>query len=135
MPVEACNEDALPLKRRQTAKTLIEPYPQIAISKPSSALGPGYASAVKPDLLMPGSRERLMVIANHQAHIDVKPAGPSRAAGLKVAAPPHAGQEHSEGYTRGTSAAAALASRTSTEERRVGKACVSTCRSRWSPYH
>src|SRR3546814_15046235 len=23
----------------------------------------------------------------------------------------------------------------SSEERRVGKACVSTCRSRWSPYH
>src|SRR3546814_21158069 len=28
---------------------------------------------------------------------------------------------------------AALTSRS--EERRVGKACVSTCRSRWSPYH
>src|SRR3546814_3806483 len=25
--------------------------------------------------------------------------------------------------------------RPSSEERRVGKACVSTCRSRWSPYH
>src|SRR3546814_11133066 len=24
---------------------------------------------------------------------------------------------------------------TRTEERRVGKECVSTCRSRWSPYH
>src|SRR3546814_11802640 len=24
---------------------------------------------------------------------------------------------------------------TSSEERRVGKECVSTCRSRWSPYH
>src|SRR3546814_11704015 len=29
--------------------------------------------------------------------------------------------------------AAALAHRS--EERRVGKECVSTCRSRWSPYH
>src|SRR3546814_13951658 len=27
------------------------------------------------------------------------------------------------------------ASITRSEERRVGKACVSTCRSRWSPYH
>src|SRR3546814_14992753 len=26
-------------------------------------------------------------------------------------------------------------SSTRSEERRVGKACVSTCRSRWSPYH
>src|SRR3546814_11343438 len=25
--------------------------------------------------------------------------------------------------------------RARSEERRVGKACVSTCRSRWSPYH
>src|SRR3546814_6537539 len=27
------------------------------------------------------------------------------------------------------------ASRARSEERRVGKECVSTCRSRWSPYH
>src|SRR3546814_13865041 len=27
------------------------------------------------------------------------------------------------------------AARTRSEERRVGKECVSTCRSRWSPYH
>ena len=26
-------------------------------------------------------------------------------------------------------------SETRSEERRVGKECVSTCRSRWSPYH
>ena len=25
--------------------------------------------------------------------------------------------------------------KTRSEERRVGKECVSTCRSRWSPYH
>src|SRR3546814_14592214 len=29
----------------------------------------------------------------------------------------------------------ALASSDRSEERRVGKECVSTCRSRWSPYH
>src|SRR3546814_9321918 len=28
-----------------------------------------------------------------------------------------------------------LASELRSEERRVGKECVSTCRSRWSPYH
>src|SRR3546814_16643831 len=28
-----------------------------------------------------------------------------------------------------------LAQRLRSEERRVGKECVSTCRSRWSPYH
>src|SRR3546814_15813247 len=34
------------------------------------------------------------------------------------------GQQHERGVARDRS-----------EERRVGKACVSTCRSRWSPYH
>src|SRR3546814_11203610 len=29
----------------------------------------------------------------------------------------------------------ALSDDTRSEERRVGKECVSTCRSRWSPYH
>src|SRR3546814_6264671 len=28
-----------------------------------------------------------------------------------------------------------IASKIRSEERRVGKECVSTCRSRWSPYH
>src|SRR3546814_8133358 len=28
-----------------------------------------------------------------------------------------------------------IAARIRSEERRVGKECVSTCRSRWSPYH
>src|SRR3546814_2230704 len=31
--------------------------------------------------------------------------------------------------------AESLAIRVRSEERRVGKECVSTCRSRWSPYH
>src|SRR3546814_14736730 len=35
--------------------------------------------------------------------------------------------------TKGFTAAAIRAARS--EERRVGKECVSTCRSRWSPYH
>src|SRR3546814_8373062 len=35
---------------------------------------------------------------------------------------------------RGSSASRGL-HRSRSEERRVGKECVSTCRSRWSPYH
>src|SRR3546814_13004524 len=34
-----------------------------------------------------------------------------------------------------SSAAAQRALKRRSEERRVGKECVSTCRSRWSPYH
>src|SRR3546814_11447569 len=35
----------------------------------------------------------------------------------------------------GTNLSYALSGRYRSEERRVGKGCVSTCRSRWSPYH
>jgi hypothetical protein len=45
-------------------------------------------------------------------HIDVVPVPPGRGAGMKVAAPPKGGRENFEGYSNGTSAAAALASRT-----------------------
>src|SRR3546814_18571030 len=37
--------------------------------------------------------------------------------------------------TTGNVAAEAAQLLERSEERRVGKACVSTCRSRWSPYH
>jgi hypothetical protein len=62
------------------------------MANPSSALGPGFALSVKPDILMPGSRERLRVIRSH-GYIEVTPAGASRSAGLKVAAPPKGGRE------------------------------------------
>src|SRR3546814_6761321 len=38
-------------------------------------------------------------------------------------------------YTRCFSICLAMGSEFRSEERRVGKECVSTCRSRWSPYH
>src|SRR3546814_16151324 len=39
------------------------------------------------------------------------------------------------GGSVGTDAAVAVEVDGRSEERRVGKECVSTCRSRWSPYH
>ncbi len=109
--VGACNEDAVTPADRALARALIDPYPEHRTSNPSSALGPGFANAVKPDILMPGAREHLQVVRSH-AHIDVRPSGPARGAGLRVAAPPANGRENLDGYTNGTSAAAALASRT-----------------------
>src|SRR3546814_20526303 len=38
-------------------------------------------------------------------------------------------------WMRANSCSAMPAARRRSEERRVGKECVSTCRSRWSPYH
>src|SRR3546814_18547992 len=57
---------------------------------------------------------------------------PGAAAGAKA----RSGAARAADRTRRCNAAdnrAALAARS--EERRVGKECVSTCRSRWSPYH
>ncbi|WP_231729103.1 MULTISPECIES: S8 family peptidase [unclassified Sphingopyxis] len=109
--VGACNEDAVTAEERGLARMLIDPYPEYRTSNPSSALGPGFANAVKPDILMPGAREHLQVVRTHD-HIDVRPNRPTRHAGLRVAAPPANGRENIDGYTSGTSAAAALASRT-----------------------
>ena len=109
--VGACNDDAVSPADRGLARLLFDPFPEHRTANPSSALGPGFANAVKPDILMPGAREHLQVVRTH-AHIDVKPTRPTRGAGLRVAAPPANGRENLDGYTNGTSAAAALASRT-----------------------
>lgn len=110
--VGACNQDDVPAAQRASARIAVEPYSNIEMANPSSALGPGYGAAVKPDILMPGSRERLLIQGNTGGVVRVKPSGPSRAAGIRVAAPPRSSDEQFEFYTNGTSAAAALASRT-----------------------
>lgn len=110
--VGACSHDDVPAAHNAVARNSVAAYPDIEMANPSSALGPGYGASVKPDILMPGSREHLFVIGNMGGVVRVKPSGPSRAAGLKVAAPPRQYDEQFEFYTSGTSAAAALASRT-----------------------
>ena len=45
----------------------------------------------------------------------------------------HSNDHMDDGY--GVEAATKLGFDERSEERRVGKECVSTCRSRWSPYH
>lgn len=111
LTVGACNVDAVQPNDRLAARTNVDPYPALTMANPSSAHGPGFALSVKPDILMPGSREHLRVVRN-DVHVEVNLARASRSAGLKVAAPPRDGQENVDGYTGGTSAATALASRT-----------------------
>lgn len=111
LTIGACNTDAVTAADRAAARVNVDPYSGQLMVNPSSALGPGFAQSVKPDLLMPGAREHLRFVNNH-VHVVVSPVGPSRSAGLLVAAPPSGGMENRTGYTNGTSAAAALASRT-----------------------
>jgi len=109
--VGASNDDSVSPADRRLARSNIDPFPSIRAGNPSSALGPGFGRAVKPDILMPGGREHLRLSSVHH-HVVVKPAGAMRGAGLKVAAPPRGGIANAEGYSGGTSAATALASRT-----------------------
>lgn len=109
--VGACNDDAVSEADRRLARNTVDPYPTFRAANPSSALGPGFALSVKPDILMPGGREHLR-LARTDGHLFVRPAGAGRATGLKVAAPRIGAIEAAEAYTGGTSAAAALASRT-----------------------
>jgi hypothetical protein len=111
LTIGARNLDWVPTAERALARANVNPYSELDTANPSSALGPGFAGSVKPDILMPGSREHLRVVASAES-ITVAPASASRGAGLKVAAPPRPGLENAEGFTNGTSAATALASRT-----------------------
>jgi Subtilase family len=105
------NEDAVSDADRRFARANVDPYPELRMSNPSSRLGPGFANSVKPDILMPAAREHLRTLSSG-SRLKVVPAAPSRAFGLKAAAPPTGGNLGTEGFTNGTSAAAALASRT-----------------------
>ncbi|MCM5689770.1 S8 family peptidase [Sinorhizobium meliloti] len=105
------NLDWVPQADRALARANVNPFTQLDTANPSSALGPGFADSVKPDILMPAAREHLRVVGSGGG-IVVSPAGAARGAGLKVAAPPRPGMEGAEAFTNGTSAATALASRT-----------------------
>lgn len=110
LTIGSCNTDAVSDIDRRRARTVVDPFSDVSMSNPSSALGPGFAGSVKPDLLMPGSREHITpVVSGHS--LLVRPSHASAAHGLKVAAPPRGGIENAEGFTDGTSAACALAAR------------------------
>lgn len=111
LTIGARNLDWVSDADRLLARANINPFMALDTTNPSSALGSGFGGSVKPDILMPGGREHLRVVATDDI-IEVAPVGPNRSAGLKVAGPPTLGFENSETYTSGTSAATALASRT-----------------------
>ncbi len=108
--VGAANIDAVQDAERRDARGRVDPYFPLQMANPSSALGPGFANSVKPDILMPGSREHLSMVASGGI-LSVRPSNAARPHGLKVAAPPRQGGTNWEHYTGGTSAAAALTSR------------------------
>jgi len=106
--VGAANIDYI--NARSISAGAIDPFPDLTMPNPSSRVGPGFARSVKPDVLLPGSREHIRVMGNDNG-LTVRPIGPARQFGLKVAAPPRDVAEQ-VAFSGGSSAAAALASRT-----------------------
>ncbi len=110
LTIGASNDDNVSsVDRRLTAN--LNPYPILRMPNPSSALGPGFANSIKPDLLFPGGKEHIaMSQSGGELHVGV--ATPARAHGLKVAGPPRGGNENLRTHSGNTSGATALASRT-----------------------
>src|SRR3546814_15637479 len=89
------------------------------------------------DLLEQGGRHRRLQPRPREARIDLQFHGHEARRSRRICGPPV--RRSIRSWQRLLSAALGrpdLRHRTGrSEERRVGKECVSTCRSRWSPYH
>lgn len=89
---------------------LIDPYACTDLPSPVNAHGPGYRRAVKPDILLPGGRQFFHEKPVSPTATLVAATSPNPP-GQRVAAPGDAGQLDRTVHLRGTSNAAALASR------------------------
>src|SRR3546814_16443192 len=74
---------------------------------------------------------RLGALDQAQPEQQIERTGPALAAALKDGKPTPAAL----GFAKSCGVEFAALGEKRSEERRVGKECVSTCRSRWSPYH
>lgn len=80
------------------------------LPSPISCMGPGHRKAVKPDILLDGGRQLLRLKSVPDRTL-LEAVETTLSPGIKVAAPPLAGQTSRTVYSRGTSVAAALATR------------------------
>ncbi len=91
---------------------LIDPFVRTDLPSVISAQGPGYRRAIKPDVLLPGGRQFLNEkLGTTHIKVTLQTNPSSRPPGQCVATPGNAGQLDQTVHTRGTSDAAALASR------------------------
>ena len=90
----------------------IDPFTQIELPSVTSAHGPGYRRSIKPDILMPGGRQLLSEKLG-TTHTNTTLALPrfNLSPGQRVATPGRQGLLNETNHARGTSNAAALASR------------------------
>ena len=90
----------------------IDPFAQDGLPSTVSAHGPGYRRIVKPEIFLPGGRQLLRVkLGTTHANEILQTVFYSSPPGQRVASPGPAGELDRTVHTRGTSNAAALASR------------------------
>ena len=92
--------------------TLIDPFSRPSLPSIISSQGPGYRRAIKPDIFLPGGKQFVsekLGNTHRKATLEIKQF--TSPPGLRVASPGNASQLNQTTYTRGTSNAAALASR------------------------
>lgn len=95
--------------------TLIDPFARIGLPSTISAHGPGYRRTIKPDIMLPGGRQFLTErLGNTHLNSILEITRFTSAPGQRAAAPGAAGELDRTWHTRGTSNAAALASRWAT---------------------
>jgi len=95
---------------------LIDPHDKNGLPSPVNAVGFGYRQAVKPDILMPGGRQfyREKMGTHNNATLEITQAG--GAPGFRSASPGRTpGDLSNTRYSRGTSNATALATRTAAQ--------------------
>lgn len=108
--VGSCHDDNQP--STPIGALELDPLPVGDWPNATSGMGLGHRRAIKPDIVMPGGRERLRFIST--GPLTYAPANTPRGYGLRVAATDFSGQgrNNQTNLTTGTSAAAALATRT-----------------------
>ncbi len=92
--------------------TLIDPFSRPGLPSIISSQGPGYRRAIKPDIFLSGGKQFVsekLGNTHQKATLEIKQF--TSPPGLRVASPGKASQLNHTTYTRGTSNAAALASR------------------------
>lgn len=94
---------------------LIDPFSRVGLPSTISAHGPGYRRSIKPDILLPGGRQFLSEkLGNTYDKVVLQARNYNRPPGQRVATPGPSGELDRTIYLRGTSDAAALASRWAT---------------------
>ncbi|MBR9985066.1 MAG: S8 family peptidase [Desulfosarcina sp.] len=116
-PAEALNSITLAATHADASPAtanphLIDPFAQNGLPSTTSAHGPGYQRAIKPDIFLPGGRQLLSEkLGTTHPNAILQTTFFNRAPGQCVASPGPAGELDRTIHTRGTSNAAALASR------------------------